>query len=684
LDPLATLIEQKLQESGLTLDDQLGFQGATADQLAALGITEPRGGFVIPYCTLAGQPSGFFRVRHLEKPSGFGGAVDPRALRRYSQPPGSLNEAYLPPLIDWARLAADPSHDLIITEGELKAACATKLGFPTIGLGGVAAWQSGKKGVDLVPPLDQLQWRGRRVTILYDSDLITNANVQAEQLKLADKLITLGAVVRVGCLPVVSADKVGLDDYLMQLGPDALRYFLESDALQPPQLYRHLTKFNEELAFLTHHTEVIDLTTGIRYRPKDFKDAYGNRIGTKAVVKRNAQGVRVVNEPCQLAVEWLRWPGRLNLATVTYAPGQPRFHDGSYNMWAGWGCQPKPRPIEPWHKMLSHLFGADQANKRWFEQWLAYPLQHPGAKLHSAVLIWSPEKGNGKSWTGYTIGRIYGQNAVELTQDRLLGRFNTLMSCKQFIIGSEITGTDNRQHNDVIKHLITRPKAIIEAKNRDAIEVTDTANFFLTSNRPTAYHVDDGERRLFVWEVRGHRATSAGPGTTKLSQGFKLEYEHWLETGGAEGLFHHLMQLDLTGFRHDDPPLTEDKEAMRELCRSELESWLHQVVHDPSLLWQGVEELNGKPLKGRLLFTALDLLHLYRATQPANDRISKGAVERALGAMPNVQRKRVKLPAHGNVYVYYLGDAPAYLEHAGRGEVLTGMGLSDKPTTAKF
>lgn len=35
-----------------------------------------------------------------------------------------------------------------------------------------------------------------------------------------------------------------------------------------------------------------------------------------------------------------------------------------------------------------HIFRNDSESREWFEQWVAYPLQYPGSKLYSAVVLW--------------------------------------------------------------------------------------------------------------------------------------------------------------------------------------------------------------------------------------------------------------------------------------------------------
>src|SRR5262249_33513101 len=148
--------------------------------------------------------------------------------------------AYFPP----GTIAAlkDPSAPLVITEGEKKSAKADQEGFPCIGLSGVYGWQkrrptdsAGKKygERELIDDLAAITWEDRPVVIVFDSDAATNEDVLWAEWHLAQALIARGALVRVVRLPQGPAGedgkpaKVGLDDYLVAHGPDALRRRLD-------------------------------------------------------------------------------------------------------------------------------------------------------------------------------------------------------------------------------------------------------------------------------------------------------------------------------------------------------------------------------------------------------------------------------------------------------------------------
>ena len=227
---------QELKASGLT-DETIQASGAfteTCQKKAATLLKWEKvpakmlPGIVFPY-TRADGANGYARLKP-DHPRILGGKPV-----KYESPKGEPNEIYIPPRTFAALQAAHV--DLLITEGEKKALCADQFGFFCIGLVGVHGWKP-KKAVRLIPPLEQVAWRGRKVFIVFDSDVADNENVQAAESQLAHLLSQRGAVVRCVRLPLGPAGedgkptKVGLDDFIVAHGYESL-FPLLKDAIEP-------------------------------------------------------------------------------------------------------------------------------------------------------------------------------------------------------------------------------------------------------------------------------------------------------------------------------------------------------------------------------------------------------------------------------------------------------------------
>jgi len=588
----AQLAKRKIQESGLTQRDAkaLGLKPLRPEQTAALGHAKLPA-LQIPYFETDGKPRPFYRIRYLQKPKGFGGAGTKR-WHKYTQPPNEGPQVYFPPLnFNWCEVIKDKDVPLYLTEGELKAACGVRHGFATIGLGGVYNWRSASASQPWIPDLQGIQWKDRQVFLVFDSDSDRNEQVRIALVRLARELMARGARPYVVKLPTLEGmEKTGLDDYLVATGPeDFIALTQEAD---PFSLAEELWQLNTEVVYIRSPGIIVSLGDGRRLSASAFVEhAYANRHYYEEL----ADG-KIKKKPAAKA--WLAWEHRFELDSITYRPGEEKIlEDDKYNLWNGWGCQPVPGDIEPWDELLSYVFKGAPKERHWFEQWCAYQFQCPGVKLYSAVLIWGRTTGTGKTLIGETLGRIFGQNFEEIQQADLLSQFNEWAVNKQFIMGSEIVGTDQRKEADTIKNLITRERIRIKEKYLHEYTLPDVINYYFTSNHPDAFFIDDQDRRLFVWELNQQ----------PLEDSFYDYYDHWMRTTGPEHLFDYLLHYDITGFNPKArPPLTTAKEEMVYHSRSDLSAWVALLKQDPD----SAVQLDGTPAPGDL-FTNHQLRNFY-------------------------------------------------------------------------
>lgn len=90
------------------------------------------------------------------------------------------------------------TEDLWITEGIKKADALTSRELPTIGLIGVWNWQ---RDGELLPCWEHVRLQGRRVYVVFDSDVMVKDGVQLALERLVGALEDLGAEVLVVYLP---------------------------------------------------------------------------------------------------------------------------------------------------------------------------------------------------------------------------------------------------------------------------------------------------------------------------------------------------------------------------------------------------------------------------------------------------------------------------------------------------
>lgn len=617
----------RLGESGLTLEEAETLGMALTDNASTLADNYvARPALILNYRDpwtgkpLSSSPAHppFHRIRYLgPEPVGFKALSDEKP-RRYAQPPNSGLCAYFPVGlgVDWNIIFNDLTKPIIITEGEIKACAGCKEDYATIGLGGVWNWRSAANGIPLLPEIEAVPWIGRRVFIVFDSDIRTNPNVLAALHSLAETLFQRGAMPMMAVLPEIEEGrKTGLDDYIVAQGGDALDELLTG--AQHLTLARSLFSISKEVVYVRDPGIVVVRETNQRISPNGFTaHAYAARIYHEQVIDKDGN---FKLKSVKAAQAWMSWPIRAELGRMTYAPGEPKETTeggvSAYNLWEGWGCEPKKGNVKPFLQLIKHIFlGAEEASLDWFMRWLAYPIQHPGAKMFSSSVIWGTHQGTGKSLIGYSMKRIYGKNFTKIGQAELEGQFTEWAENKQFVLGDDVTGSNKRAHVDLLKKMITQEEIRINVKNIPSYEVPDRINYLFTSNNPDAFFMDDEDRRYFVHEVK----------VTPLPDEFYVEYKRWLNEEGPSALFHYLQNLDLGDF---NPAAAAFKTAARDRMiadgRSDLGTWVATLKLDPT----GILSIGEIPIPGDL-FTAKELLDLYDPLRRQN--ISAAGLAREL------------------------------------------------------
>lgn len=593
-----------LKRSGLTDADAkaAGYKPLSAEDTKALtGIYAAS--YLIPYHDVKGKATEFWRVRYTEEPLGAFGTMTKKPPR-YSQLLNTLPRLYFPARIDWANINSDVGEPLAITEGEKKAEKACKAGIPTIAVGGVWAWRSKKKGVSVIKDFDSIAWKGRRVWLVFDNDLMTNPLVIGALAGLSNELHKRGAMVVIKYLPK-GPGKIGLDDYLIKRNVQAFIKLREDEY----KASAHLWQLNDRLAFIGKVNAYWDFKYSTMYATKAALIQQFDNL-TYQEPKANGEGFTTKNA----AEQWSKWENRRSYDDIGYFPGDEPIVDQKINTWPGYDVDPKAGTIKPFLDLVDYLFDGEPELKNWFLQWIAYPLQNPGAKVLTAVLLHSRRQGVGKSFVGYILGDIYGDNFNVISQDELQSSFNDWVVSKQFILGEEITGNNSRREADRLKNMISREKLNVNIKYQPGYKLADCANYLFTSNHVDALFLDDYDRRTFVHEIIGKARPSA----------FYKRIDAWRKKGGPAHLFEYLLNFDLTGFNPKDaPPTSTAKADMINLSKSDLDLSVQTLVENPDDLLR-----MGDTIIERALFTTGELGAFLRF--PDSRNLSLIALSKAL------------------------------------------------------
>jgi hypothetical protein len=609
---------------------KMGLRIADPFEISALGRKAAKA-MVIPYFDLDGNQIEFCRYRYLEDPRNIWERVVTNTKSpRYFQPAGTGLHAYLPPFIDWNEMALSANKPLLITEGEKKAACATAHGFPCVGLGGVDSFASKKEEGLLVEELRSFKWEGRDVIIVYDSDAARNRNVLQASVRLGRRLYALGAVVRIATLPAAKdGAKQGIDDFILAAKNDNVSVSLAVSALLKQanaELFEKeiaLYDFNRQFVYLRDMDRVICRDDATLLNPDAFiRRAYAAAKHREFSIKTTKEGgVERIAKMVSTAEAWMEWPERLMCHGLDFDPKLGEFTKEGYNIWRGWPVLPVEGDVSLWVELLDHLFqDAPACDRKWFEQWMAYPVQHPGAKLKTACLLWSKAEGTGKSTILEGLRSVYGALYAPMNDSAVDLQWTDWLVNKLLVGVDDISAKTRDDHAAKWKNLITAPRLTIQKRNTHSFEIMSCVNFIMTSNDANALRLPPQDRRNFVHRV-------ADWGTVETRPAFFNKLYPWLRSdAGAAALLHYLLNMNLTGFDPDAPaPVTESKIDMVEMSKGPLESWVDNLKDAPdAVLCVGASVIKGD------MWTSDDLADLYNGRAGGTTKVTRVTMGMAL------------------------------------------------------
>lgn len=303
------------------------------------------------------------------------------------------------------------------------------------------------------------------------------------------------------------------------------------------------------------------------------------------------------------------------------------------NTWQGWPMEPRQGRCDILLDLIEYLCSEDDNRKevvKWLLRWMAYPLQHPGAKMSSAVIMHGPQ-GTGKSTIFQTLAKIYGDYSTVLNQRGLEDKFNSDWSdSKLFILAEEVVTRAEMWHiKNELKELVTGEWIRINPKNIAAYRQRNQLNIVYLSNDDQPLPIENDDRRhLVVWTP------------PQLSEEFFDELYRELENGGVAAFYHHLLNIDLGDFHPKKrPPMTEAKKKLITLSNSNEREFVVQYL-------AGELEVPVCPCRINDLFDMYT--HWVRVTGEPRAR-SLRQFSQMMSRMPGWENKRVKVLLDGSL-----------------------------------
>ena len=567
---------------------------------------KPWPALVITYFDLDGEVATFddrpfYRLRYYP-PERRGFA--PYSGPKYVQPPRSPTLPYLPPLDDWRQIAADADRPLMITEGEKKTLAGRLAGFSIVGLGGVFNF-TGSDRTSLEPTLAAFKWAGRQVVVAFDSDAETNPAVLTAEARIVHELQTVrGARCRIVRLPQHGEAKVGIDDYLVEHGPDALVRLCE--ATQPlGGLDAKVIALNRHVAWIERENMVYDLNAHLFLG----KDAFlaGSRYSTLTHIGQSAKarsGPKVIS----VAKTWLTHPHAQRYSEALFRPGEGLTVQGEHglamNLWTGW--QPGEGDVRPFLELSEFLFGDLPPEHRELPlRLLAHKAQHPADKIPLALVLLGSQ-GSGKTLWAECIRDAFTPYGVSVSSKAFTSDFQGWLEQSLIAVINEAAADDMRAGAETLKSLISDMRQPMNEKYRPARQINSYTMYILVANKRDVGEFDADDRRMIVV-----------PCPPKREKAFYDRIIAWRRAGGSAALLGYLLRYDLGDWQPPaGAPMTAEKymayvesltpaqrlaEEMRTAGEHTVKLWLDQAV-----AWAQVAEVGNDGAAAREARVVLD------------------------------------------------------------------------------
>lgn len=477
-----------------------------------------------------------------------------KKLVRYTQPNNSGIHAYFPIAegIDWVAIAEDVTIPIMITEGEKKALAGCIAGIPTIGLGGV--YNFSQDG-ELLPIMDRIRWKNRPVYICYDSDAANNEKIQLAEGRLATELsMKRRAEIFLPRLPDKSAgDKMGIDDFLVQEGTDALFDLLESSP-QIRKIDAEVLRLNQEVIWIENEGMLIDLNSDQWIKKADFQN--GSRFSSRKieVMAMRGAGTKTVS----ISKEWLTHPLARRYDDTVFRPGStdkavPMPTGGiGYNRFRG--LEGEEGDVAPFFELYDWLMSrTDEFDPDLLWKIIAYKIQNLEARINLGIMLLG-KQGSGKTlFCDIVAGMVEPYNKV-LASNEMGSDFNGWIETALIVVMNETNSAKLKFSMDKLKTYITDPIQTMNEKYRIVRQVESHALFLFNSNERSAGAFSNDDRRMVIIGC---------PDIHPNKDKFYEPIVKWMRDGGSQKLLHWMQNYDLDGWEppHRAPETREKRMA---------------------------------------------------------------------------------------------------------------------------
>ena len=314
-----------------------------------------------------------------------------------------------------------------------------------------------------------------------------------------------------------------------------------------------------------------DVMNRSRLTISSFEDLRNRYSHMKVDMGTDANG-KPIQVP--LGKYWLAHPKRRQFDYMRFMPLGNK--DGVYNLWQGFSVEPKPGDCSLFLYHLEHVVCS--GNKEYYQyliKWMARAVQKPASQGEVAIVL-RGSKGTGKGYVARTFGSLFGRHHMHVANAKhLVGQFNAHLRDCVSLFADEAFFAGDKQHESVLKMLVTEDSIPIEAKGVDVEAYPNYVHLIMAANDPHVVRASGDERRYFVVNMSDEYKQNAD---------YFGKMKKQLDEGGLEALLFHLQDIDLSDFQVRNVPQTDALAEQKLLSLSTEEEWWYRKLQDGHLL----------------------------------------------------------------------------------------------------
>lgn len=371
------------------------------------------------------------------------------------------------------------------------------------------------------------------------------------------------------------------------------------------QLIQHVSAFNKIYASVMiggKHRVMRLEHSGEAHNKHSFYAFYSRNelslVYENTLIKTAEKKVRgeTVNVYANLLMAWQKHPkSKAYTGGVVFLPGK-KAAPNYFNTWRGFSVEPKQNDSllgNIYGHMEKVVCGGYQDLYQYLLKWIAYTIQNPDKPAESAIVL-RGEKGSGKGIIGRLLCWLWGNHGLHIANAKhLVGNFNGHFADRCFIFADEAFFSGDKQHEGVLKALVTEPTVIIERKGIDAVAQPNYIKIFMATNSDFAVPASRDERRYCVLDVSSSHIGD---------RDYFTALHHDCVSKDAQAAFLYAMQhTDLTGWHPGDIPDSTGLRAQRFHSMDSVQKWVLDALLNDSFgipahgdYWQ--TELNSNEL----------------------------------------------------------------------------------------